>query len=196
MIGETIIAFLFSHGIILSFVGGFVTGETVIITLAALSANGYFPIWYVLVFSTLGMYLSDFIPFIIGKSNFWKKIISKSNFGFGKRLENIFLRVTKGNLFLTLFYTKFIYGASIPALVYLGYKKLSYRKFALYNLLVEIIFVPIVVLIGWLSGKGFKIISSIFRETRIAILFIVIFVLMWFLIRKWLNSRFIKKRIQ
>src|SRR3989339_548804 len=53
-----------------------------------------------------------------------------------EKIEYHLQKYTKNNLFLILFYTKIIYGASIPALVYLGAKKTSYSKFSYYNLYV------------------------------------------------------------
>jgi len=192
MVIEYILPFVKNHGILISFFGGFITGETFIIVLAFLSANGVLPLWYVLVFCTLGMYLSDFVPFTIGKLKFWKRLIGEEVSDRARDIENTFLKYTRNNLFLTLFYTKFIYGLSIPALIYLGYKKVSYKKFALYNLGVEIIFVPIVILIGWFSGKGFTIARTIFKDIRIAIFLLIFFMIIFSLIRKWIDKRLIK----
>jgi len=195
MITEVILTFLNAHGIITSFFGGFITGESIIITLAFLSAQGFLPLWQVLVFCTLGMYLSDFIPLTVGRFKFFRKLLEREKFA--RRVEKIeyhLQKYTKNNLFLILLYTKFIYGASIPALVYLGAKKTSYSKFSFYDFLVEIIFVPIVVLIGWFSGKGFIFAKNIFRDIRIAIFLLIIFIILFIFVRKWWNQRLIKKR--
>jgi membrane protein DedA with SNARE-associated domain len=196
MIQEMILLFAKDHGILVSFLGGFITGETIIIPIAFLSANGFIPLWQVLIFCTLGMYLSDFIPFTIGRFKFLRNLFKGKSLEHAKRLENRFLKLTKSNIFLTLLYTKFIYGLSIPALIYLGHKETSYSRFALYNLLVEIIFVPIVILIGWTGGKGFTIVQTIFKDVRIAILLLILFIITVFFIRKWVNKELTKRQIR
>lgn len=194
MVIEYLLPLLKTHGMLLSFIGGFITGETIIILLAFLSAIGLIPLWYVLVFCTIGMYLSDFVPFTLGRFKFWKKFYTGKMEKHAKNIEIKFLRYTKNNLFLTLFYTKFIYGLSIPALIYLGHKKTTYRRFALYNLFVEMVFVPIVVLIGWYSGKGFTLARTIFKDIRVAIFLLIILVIILTLIRKWMDQKLIKKQ--
>lgn len=191
---QAILPYIGAHGIIVSFLAGFITGETIILTLAFLSGTGIIPFWYVLVFGTLGMYLSDFVPFTFGRFKFFRNIFKGRTGKRAKKFEERFLKYTKNNLFLTLLYTKFIYGASIPALVYLGYKKTSYARFAFYNAFVELIFIPLVVLVGWLSGKGFAISRTIFRDIRIAIFLLVILIIIFYFIRKWIDQKLMRKQ--
>jgi len=193
MIIEAILPFLETHGIMISFLGGFVSGESIIMTLAFLSANGLIPLWYVLVFCTLGMYLSDFIPFLFGRLKFVKNLMEKERFARRiEKVEDILLKFTKNNLFLTLLYTKVIYGASIPALIYLGSKKTSKSKFAVNNLLVELIFVPAVVSVGWLSGKGFSSAITILKDIKIGIFLLVVLIIVLYSLRKWVNNKLIR----
>lgn len=196
MVIENILPFIKDNAIIFSFLGGFITGETVIMALAFFSATQGIPIWNVLIFSTLGMYLSDFIPFTFGRFKFLKNLFKGKMEQRAKKAEELLLKYTQNNLFLTLLYTKFIYGASIPALIYLGHKKTPYSKFILNNLLVEIIFVPIVFSIGWLSGKGFTTIKIIFKDIRIAVFLLIIFFIVFSIVRKWMNQELIKKEKQ
>lgn len=195
MIFQTILPFIGQYGKTISFFGGFITGESMIVTLAFLSAQGVLPLWQVFVFCTLGMYLSDFIPLIIGRFKFFRKLFERKKFV--KKIEKIehnLQKYARNNLFLILFYSKFIYGLSIPALIYLGTKKTSYLKFAFYNFLVEIIFVPMVILIGWFSGRGFLFTKNIFKDIRIAIFLLIIFIILFIFIRRWWNQKLIKKQ--
>lgn len=187
--------FLFKdHLVLLSFLSGFITGETVILTLSFLSANGYFPLVDILVFCTLGMYFSDFIPFMIGRSEFLRKIFSKKFFCKKSETSELIIRHLNKHFFLSLLSAKFIYGAAIPVLGYMGYKKVSYKKFALWNILVEIIFVPTVVAIGWFGGKGYGQVSEIFKDLRIAIFLLIIVIILMYFIKKWLGKKLIEKQ--
>lgn len=189
-----LLPYISQHGIIISFLIGFITGETFIIILAFLSATGTIPLWYVVIFCTLGMYLSDFVPFTIGKSRLLSRLFKVKNKKATKKLEDKFLKYTHNNLFLALFYTKFIYGLSIPALIYFGHKGVSYKKFALYNVGVELIFVPIVVSVGWLAGKGFTYFLTAFRNIKLAIFLLIFLIIIVYFIRTWLDKRLIKKQ--
>lgn len=189
---QNILPFVKAHGIMVSLLGGFITGEAVIISLAFLSGAGVLPVWYLLVFCTIGMYFSDFVPFTIGRFRFFRNLLEKEKFvRHVERLEDLLRKYTRNNLFLILMYTKVIYGASIPALVYLGSKKTPYSKFAIYNIFVEIIFVPIVVLVGWLAGRGFNVVTTIFDDIRIGIFLLLVFVVILYFVRKWMNKELI-----
>ena len=189
MVIDYILPFVNEHAIIVSFLGGFITGETFIIALAFLSATGLIPLKYLLIFCTLGMYLSDFIPFTIGKFRVLRRFIKGKNIVRAKKIEGKFLKYTHNSLFFAIFYTKFIYGASIPSLIYLGHKKVSYLKFAVYNFLVEIIFVPLVILIGWLGGQGFTLAMDIFKDLRISLFVLILFIVIIYFLRRGLDQR-------
>ncbi len=187
---DPLLPYIKLHGKLISFLGGFITGESVIISLAFLSANGLLPLWQVLIFCTLGMYASDFVPFLIGRTKFFVRLLHRKKLSAReKRIEDRLLHYAHNNFFLALLYTKFIYGASIPALIYFGSRKKSYKYFILYNLLVELIFVPIVVLIGWLSGKGFGLATTFYKDFKIVLLLIIIFVVILFFITRWINEK-------
>jgi membrane protein DedA with SNARE-associated domain len=193
---DPVLIYINSHGVLLSFLGGFFTGETVIISLGFLSGSGLLPLWQVLIFCTLGMYLSDFIPFALGRIKFFVKLLSRERFSErAKRIEDKLLSYTRNNLFLTLLYTKFIYGASIPTLIYLGSRKKALTKFIYYDLLVEIIFVPIVVFIGWLSGKGFGLATMIFSDLRVLIPILLLIISAISLFIRWIN-KIVMKRVR
>ena len=195
MILENLLPFIGEYGKSVSFFGGFVTGESIIIILAFLSAQGVIPLWQVLVFCTIGMYLSDFIPLTIGRFKYLRNLLEKEKFA--KRVERIehnIQKYAKNNLFLILLYTKFIYGLSIPVLIYLGAKKTSYSRFAFVNFLVELVFVPIVVTIGWLAGKGFTFAATIFKNIRIAITLLIVIMIILYFIRRWNTRRLMKKQ--
>lgn len=184
-----LIPFLANYGILISFLGGFITGESVIIPLSFFSAMGFLPAWNILIFSTLGMILSNFIPFLIGRSGFLYKFFkfdspSKSLV----YLEQKIIRYSKNKLFLKILYAKLIYGASIPMLIYLGHKKTRISSFTLASILADIIFVPLIFIIGWYAGKGFGLFEYLFKDLRIILLALVIFLILFYFIKKWISE--------
>jgi len=190
-----VLDFLQKYGILTAFLGGFVTGESVIITLAFLSANGYIPLWWILVFSTLGLFLSDFIPFFIGRLRIFKKFTKYKRFApIFKRIDLVNRKFSKDRLFLTLLYGKFIYGLSIPVIMYFSSKKVSLKKFIINDFFVVVIYMFFIVSIGYFAGKGFNLLLEIFRSLRIALLFLILLIIIIYLLRKWMSIRLLNRK--
>jgi membrane protein DedA with SNARE-associated domain len=181
---------LFQDNLILfSFLAGFITGETVIFSLAFLSANGLFSFWNIIIYCTIGMYFSDFIPLIIGRVGSLRKFFNKKSSAKKSEISEKFIKHIDKHFFLTLLSTKFVYGAAIPTLIYLGYKKTSFKRFALWNIVVEIIFVPTVAIVGWFAGKGYGWVSDIFKDLKIAIMLLVIVIIGIYFVKKWFGEK-------
>jgi membrane protein DedA with SNARE-associated domain len=89
---------------------------------------------------------------------------------------------------LKIFYAKLIYGASIPMLIYLGHKKTNIFSFMFASLLVDMIFVPLIFLVGWSAGKGFGLFESLFNDLRIILLVLVIFLILLYFIKRWMSK--------
>jgi len=195
---EQLLVLLEEHGIIVAFLSGFITGDSMITLLSFLAANGYISLWKVVVFCTLGMYLSEFIPFSIGKIKPLREYFEKKVFS--ERVKKTELKIhhhAKTKPFLTLIVAKFTYGLSIPTLIYFGYKEiLSYKKFALYMIFINLIFVPVLVLVGWLSGKGFNLTEIVLKDVRVALLFLFALFLIIFYLKKWMGQKLIKMQEQ
>jgi len=197
MLFELVVQFLDKHSIIIPFLVGFITGESFIIPLAFLSASGLINLWKVLVFCTLGMFFSEFIPFTIGRipsvRNFFEKMMVSEK---TKKIEKKIHKNLIKRPFLTLLSAKFIYGLSIPTIIYFGYKKVHYYKFAVYAFLVNLIFAPLIVLVGWFGGKQFTSLISLFEDMRIALLILIILLVLFFYLQKWLSHKLMKMQEQ
>lgn len=181
--------FLGNYGILISFLGGFITGESVIIPLSFFSAIGFLPAWNILVFSTLGMILSNFIPFLIGRYGFLYKFFKFNSPSSSLiYLEQKIIRYSRDILFLKILYAKLIYGASIPMLIYLGHKKTKISSFMLASVFADIIFVPLIFLIGWYAGKGFGLVESLFNDLRLILFALVIFLILFYFIKRWMSK--------
>ena len=62
---DILVILLKDYPIWISFMGGLFGGEATIIALSFLSVNGFMPLWTIIVFSTFGLIISDFILFSI-----------------------------------------------------------------------------------------------------------------------------------
>ena len=180
---------------IISFFGGLFGGEATIITLSFLAINGLMPIWTILVFSTLGLIISDFVLFMIGRLDFVRNIKQlEKHYKTFKKIDSIIIKWSRNKIFLVIFYTKFIYGASIPALIYLGIKKSSISKFLFCNVLVNVLFVSLLISLGIFGGSSFKYIINVFRDIKLAVLMLIIFIIFIIMFNKWINKKLIQNQ--
>jgi len=194
---ESFIPFFASYGTLITFLGGLIGGEEVIITFAFLSATGLFPLWWIAVFSTIGVYLSDIIVLSIGRcdriGNFQR--LEKYSKVYQK-VDHLIVKISRENLFLTLLYTKFLYGTRVLTLIYLGIKKVKWIKFLIYDFIVVCIWIIPVILVGWLGGSGFRIVITVFKRAELTIMLIIIFIILVLMIRAWIKTKLLKLRKQ
>ena len=174
------------HPILIAFLSGFLGGEEILLVLGFASAQGIIPFHILLIFCTLGAYIMDFFIFLIGKSKMvnrlhkWRKFSEKY-----KKIDMFVGKVTKEKHILLLFYTKFIYGTRIVSLLFLGLKGIKTLRFLVVSLFTVVIWSSIILIIGWLAGRGFSIILTVFKSLSLAVSFVVLFIiLLWLLKRK------------
>src|SRR3989344_5511325 len=192
---DILILILGEHPIWISFFGGIFGGEATIITLSFLSVQGYLPLWTIIIFSTLGLIISDFVLFMVGRFHFIKNIkqLEKHSKTF-KKIDKIIIKWGGNNTFMVLLYTKFIYGTSIPTLIYLGMKNTPYHKFLIYNIIVNLVFMSIFMGFGILGGNSFTYLYELFNDVRFAIFGLIVFIVFFILIKKWISTKLIRKR--
>lgn len=187
-----LLALFVSFSAVICFFGAFFLGGETVMILGFLSAQGLVKFWVVCVFCALGMFTADSMWFFIGKIKAFKhlkkiKFIKKSYIRASEAIEE----VSMGQIFLTMTLLKFVYGIAIPILMYIGRKKkLTYRKFALYNALIIAPWAVLLTLLGWLAGKGYVFVSRAYENVILSVSVIVFaFILAnWIIkrIRKWL----------
>lgn len=182
------------NAVLVSFFGGLLAGEEVIITLAFLSARGILSLWVVFVFCFAGILICDSFFFFIGKIKFLGKLkkISRLHITY-KKIEKIVNKITGDKIILALFYTKFIFGTRIATLIYLG-RKNSFKKFIFADFIVGIMWMSVVVSLGWFAGASFYFIIDVFKNIQFAILFLVMFIIFLLLLKKWVAHQLIKRQ--
>ena len=93
---------------------------------------------------------------------------------------------------MILLSTKFIYGTRILTIIYMGIKGMSFKDFLFNDFLIGLIWMSIIVLLGWFAGNSFKVILGLFKNVQLAILSIVIFITMIIVYKIWSRKKFIK----
>lgn len=194
-IQEILLFLLSDYGWLVALLGGIFAGEEVIITLAFLAANGYISIWTVFIFSFIGIFLCDLFFFIIGRMKFVENLKQFESIShFHSKLDNFIELITRKSTFRALLYTKFIFGTRIFTLILIGLRKTKFGEFILSDLIVVLIWMSVVVSLGWFAGNSFNLIIKIFNSIQIAILFLVAIIIIILLIKRWIEKELIKKQ--
>jgi membrane protein DedA with SNARE-associated domain len=153
MLAESIASYLAGYGSLAILGGSFFFGETVILTAAALSAQGIFPIYEVLAISFLGTILSDSLWFLGG--NMVSSWIQRSTYSSTHaKFTSSIAKAFPSNPFAILLLYKFMYGTRVLTILYTSSMKMPYAKFALYDSIGTLIWLFVLVPIGYLVGQG------------------------------------------
>ncbi len=193
MVLETITLLFTKYSILLSFLGGLIGGEEIIMTLSFFSAaEELLPLWHIMVFASIGVFISDIIVFSIGRMETMKNFKKLESFSkVYKKIDRVITRLSKKRVFLTLLYTKFMYGARVLTLLYLGMGKTNYKRFLIADFLVVAIWIIPVTMVGWLGGSGYRWVMTLFKSIEIAAFLIVLFIIILIFLRKWIRKALI-----
>ncbi len=183
--------FLGEHQILLIFLGSFLLGESVIITLALLAAQGIISLPFLFLFGVLGTIVSDTAWFYIGKilqsKHFFKKKLHRHH-----RLFFSVNKITGKKPFLFLLVAKFLYGTRILFITYLSIRKLRYLTFILFDTLGTMVWFAIIISLGWLAGKGIVNFIPIFRSVQYFVAAIIILLIIIKVLTLWFTKKIAK----
>ncbi len=178
-----------------------VTGEPGVLALSfalSVSNSGKLPIIAVLIAAFLSAIIAESFWFFIAQTvisdritNFFRKKMANH-----EKVVNWLESMRDKTIFTALFVSRFVSGFTIITLLYLGKRKkhynLTYPKFLLMICVINLIWTPVVVAVGFLSGRGFTIFESIFKDVQIAIILLVAIVVLLYALRLKLRNRFLR----
>src|SRR3989344_7628269 len=144
------------------FIGAFFFGETVILAAAFLAGQGIWSVESVFWLSLAGTVASDSLWFLLGLTFFkftkrWEKFQDKYKL-FLAKLE----KITGQKPFLSLLFIKFLYGTRILTIIYLSIRKIHFGRFLIFNTVGTILWLFVMIGVGWLVGQGIVNASLIF----------------------------------
>lgn len=197
---ETVLsAFLFfgAYPYVIPFLGAIVGGEETIVLISMFSAKGVIPFWVVLAATIVGTLVSDSLWYYAARTRIWQKFVTSKHFAASyAKIATIVDLVTKGSHFRALLYTKFLYGTRIITIMYLSREHLSFKQFSGYNVVVTAIWASVVCTIGWLAGKGLIVLAGYVKNIQLIVTLGVVFLVIFYLVRIWINKRLQKKRAE
>ncbi|MBI4121861.1 MAG: VTT domain-containing protein [Parcubacteria group bacterium] len=175
------------------FWGAFFFGESVIMGAAFLAAQGVWSLSNVFWFSLVGTVASDLIWFFFGHRIFaffgrWQKSKNK----YDLMLVKLERRAGK-RPFLVLLFIKFFYGTRVLTIMYLSVRKIGFKNFIIFDILGTIIWLVVIIALGWFAGSGVDNIIPIFSKVQYALAFLVLAVIAFKLVTVWMEKRIEKE---
>src|SRR3989344_2245047 len=176
---------------IIIFGGAMVGGEFALFALGFLAAQGILPVFSVVLLSFLASFPPNILLFLLGKSASVEKIISHryANTTISIIGEAI-IRVSRGNHFIGLIFTKFIVGTPVILTTYVHKTGLPFWLFIFYETPAIILSLLVLISIGYFSGLGFTYLADIFNNIYVAIGFILLIIVIIVAAQLWLKKRF------
>lgn len=185
--------FLINYEAAAIFLGSFFFGETVVISSAFLSARGFWSMQSVFWLSFAGTMCSDILWFIFGRPiltyfHKWEQYREKS-----AKLVSFLDGFAGSRPFFSLLFIKFLYGTRILTIMYLSIRQIGLWRFILFNAVGTVIWLAVVLPIGWLAGNGIVNIIPFLNKFEYAALFLLVVLVLIRLLTKWLGNQVTKK---
>jgi membrane protein DedA with SNARE-associated domain len=188
-----VLLFFIAYKYAISFFGALVIGEEAVFLLSILSGRGLFSLPILIVFGFLGLIFADCIWFIFGKTKLVHYIFSKGSKTQGyKKLQFVDKTLKKRSEFLALFLSKFLFGIRSMKIMNLSSNGMKFRKFIKMNVLCIVIWMAIMISLGWLAGQGVGRIENFVNGFGEVVEIIFVFILLMILI-ELLASKVVKK---
>ncbi len=177
------------------FFGPLIGGEFVIIALAFLSAQGVVSLLLLVILSFLAVFFADAVWFLLGRTAVAQRVISHRHIS--PTVMIIFeavRRTSRGNHLMALVLAKLMPGTRILMIMYVSKSDLVFSKFVLYNAVAILLWLLVVITIGFISGAGFTYLAEIFKNLYVSAGFVFLVVIISITIHLWIKKQFIRSR--
>ena len=184
-----------SYSYVVSFFAPAFGGDAAAIGLAFLSAQGHYPLWTLFTFGVVGTVFADSVWFFIAKQRVVNTIRNGGRFSARyQKVEETVVRLSHSNDFLLLLLAKYIYGTRILTIFYVSLKELAFGKFLIYSSVTTVLWIIPICTIGWLAGMGFDMVLTMFRNVQLALAFLLVLVVLFYVIQRVIKRWLIQKR--
>lgn len=177
------------------FLGAGFGGEFALLSLGFLAAQGIIPIIPLFVVSFLGTLFSDAIWFFTGKTSLVKKLITHRYANTTiSIISQAINRVSRGNHLAALIMGKFLVGTRVLMIMYVGMTNISFVNFFRADIIATLIWLVVLIPIGFISGFGFTYLAGILENVYAAIGFILLIIIGFVMFEIWLKKMFTKNK--
>ena len=170
-------------------------GEFGVIGVAFLFINNIRTFFIITIFCYIGLVVNDSIWFFIARTNIFKKFrqwkkISKHY----ENMENKIDKLSHGRDILAISLAKLMIGTRVLLILYTGKKDIMFRNYLFYASIANSWLCIVFVLIGIIAASGFSSIIRIFKNIEIAITFLIVFFMIFYILQKWISRKLTAKQ--
>lgn len=151
---DPVLSLLNAHPLFASFWGAFFFGDSVLLTLAYLAGEMYWPVWPILTMTFVGTAAADTAWFIAGR--FFGEAVGRSGFmqRERKKVAKLLDLLIGKNPAFALIAIKFLYGSRVAMIVYVAARGMRFGSFFLYNSLGIVAWLAVFFPLGFAAGRG------------------------------------------
>jgi len=192
---EMLISFFQNYSSALAFMSGLMIGDLMIF-LGILAGAGKVNFFAVLFFGFLGGLIHDIAFYLVANSRFahsFKKRLKLSKKR--NKLIQIIEKLGNGHYFLPVLMAKFVYGVRDIMILYVAHNNKSFKKYIRTISLADLIWISTVTSIGWLAGRGFTTIVTIFKGFEKWLFILLAGIVLLYLLNKFILA-FVLKHLE
>lgn len=170
-------------------------GELGVIAAAFLFVKDFTGFSIIVILSALGMIIADSIWFFIARSRFfgkfknWRRISAQY-----KNLERNIEKLSHDRDILIISLAKLLAGTRILIVLYISGRKINFKKYIVYNSIVNFLWAIILIFIGLATARGFNSIIAVFRDVQLAITFLIAVFLLFYILQKWISKKLMRRQ--
>lgn len=176
------------------FLGAAFGGEVAMITLSFMAAQGLFPLHTLFIVSFFGTMSSDILYFLMARTALANRLFSHryTNHTVNMITEAV-RKVSRGSHFTALLLANFMIASRIILIMYVSKTKLKFSRFLYYESVSLILWLLVLISIGFLAGLGFTYISGLLENIYAGIGFLLLILLVVVAVQLWLKRHFTKE---
>lgn len=148
---------------LLFFLAALIGGEELIVPLAFLVGTGLWDVPTLFIFTAIGTLVADVGWFLLGRHGIQKSALFKRHTEKYKKVTAMIKKIADHEFNLLLI-TKFIYGTRIFTIIHLSLEETHLYRFIALNSIVIVVWLTVIINIGWWAGKGSRILSSLMEH--------------------------------
>src|SRR3989344_1774521 len=147
---------------------------------------------YLMIF--LGTLSSNVLWFVLGRTKTADKI-----FNHRYAIATILLiteairKISRGNHLFALIFAKFLIGTRVVLILYVSKTRIAFKNFIFDDMLAILVWLLVLVPIGFLSGLGFTFISGILQNIYAGIGFVILILFLFVTLQMWLKRYFTRE---
>lgn len=176
-INNSVLALLYEHRYIFSFLGALFEGTFIMILAGVFLKLGYLKFWGIISVLVSGYFINGIFFYLIGRYGGERALRKLEKFkrvkGILGKLQDYFLK----HSIKTIFITRITYGLSIPTLLMAGSFKMNFKKFLIITFWGAVVWALMLIGVGYVFGASYKAMGIVVKSISVGLSVIAVVLL-------------------